>query len=546
MGVSRLRPGYLTLAILLFVVLAVGTTGGVLLARYRSAAMAALADRQRLMVELQARLVAAEFTRLQNEMLRLSRLAEVDLADNNMEPEKRVLQIAHRDTAVFSVAIFILGPDGQILWEEPRGAPLIAVGAKVVEEAQGTGRAVFTANPGEISIGAPISGHGAIVGAVNARARSLFGESLPGRLPPGSGAALVDTERGGDEVIASAGVPLPRELRLPNGGEAWVPDEQGHTWLLYETRFDEQPLSLRVAVPRAAMAAEVAKPWRSLLAIVALALLLTVAGGAVLAIAILRLEKAEVEVSRSRDLAAMGKTAAAIAHEVKNSLNGLSVALDLLASGHATSEVAGQVNAQARGEIARLRGVADDLTLFAAPPRLDPAVVDVAELCRRVAASCAHLAQDFGTEVALELPPDGAAVRIVGDSHKLFGALQNLVRNGVEATIPGAFGEPLDGPSLVRERRVTLMARQEGRMAIVEVRDTGAGIAAEVRERLFEPFVSNKRTGTGLGLAIVRRVVEAHGGRVTALDRAGGGAVFRVELPFRSEAPEQATTGEAA
>ena len=543
----RLRPGLLVLAILLFVFLAVGATGGVLLARYRSAAMAALVDRQRLMVELQARLVAAEFTRLQNEMVRLSRLAEVDLADNNMEPEKRVLQIAHRDTALFAVSIFILGPDGQILWEEPRGARLMADGAKVVEEAQGTGRAVFTAAPGEIAVGAAISGHGAIVGAVSARSRSLFGESLPSRLPPGSGAMLVDTARGEDEVIAATGVPLPRELRVADGGEAWLPDAHGRTWLVYETRFDEQPLALRVAVPRAAMAAEVAKPWRSLLAIVALALLVTVAGGALLAIAISRLEKAEVELSRSRDLAAMGKTAAAIAHEVKNSLNGLSIALDLLASGRTTPEVAGQVNGQARSEIARLRGVADDLTLFAAPPRLDPGEVDVAELCRRAAASCAHLAQDCGAEVALQLPGKGTELRIAGDSHKLLGALQNLVRNGLEATGPGAFGESLEGPVPARERRVTLVARQEGRTAVIDVCDTGAGIAPEVRGRLFEPFVSNKRTGTGLGLAIVRRVVEAHGGRVTALDRTGGGTIFRVELPIREDGhTERARAGEGA
>jgi len=545
--VPRLRPNILVLAILIFVVLAVGATGGVLLARYRSAAMDALADRQRLMVELQARLVAAELTRLQNEMVRLSRLAEVDLADNNMEPEKRVLQIAHRDTALFSVSIFILGPDGQILWEEPRGARLAAGGAQVVEEAQRTGRPVFTVVPGEIGVGAPVSGHGAIVGAVNARSRSLFGDSLPTRLPPGSGAVLVDTAGVGDEVIAATGISLPRDLRLPSGGEAWVTDARGISWLVYEARFDEQPLALRVAVPRAAMAAEVSRSWRSLLAIVALALLVTVAGGALLAVAISRLEKAEVELSRSRDLAAMGKTAAAIAHEVKNSLNGLSVALDLLASGRALPEVAGQVNAQARAEIARLRGVADDLTLFAAPPRLDPGDVDLTELCQRAAASCAHLAQDCGAEVALQLPDDAGALQVSGDSHKLLGALQNLVRNAVEATGPGAFGEPLEGHVPTRERRVTVVARRDGNNAVLEVCDTGAGIAPEVRARLFEPFVSNKRTGTGLGLAIVRRVIEAHGGRVIAMDRAGGGSIFRVELPARSEtraAPAKA--GEAA
>lgn len=69
-GMPRLRPGLLVIAITVFAVLAVGVTGGWLLVRYRSAAIAALVDRQRLMVRLQAHLIGSELTRLQNEMLR--------------------------------------------------------------------------------------------------------------------------------------------------------------------------------------------------------------------------------------------------------------------------------------------------------------------------------------------------------------------------------------------------------------------------------------------------------------------------------------------
>ncbi|HET7824207.1 MAG TPA: ATP-binding protein, partial [Anaeromyxobacter sp.] len=248
--------------------------------------------------------------------------------------------------------------------------------------------------------------------------------------------------------------------------------------------------------------------------------------GAVLGFALRRLDRAEHELSRARDLAAMGKTAAAIAHEVKNSVNGLSVALDVLAAGRGDPVVRRELHAQAQNEVVRLRDVADDLTLFAAPPRLIPVDTDVAEVCRSAATAVADAAADARVDVALSLPDRPVPIR--ADPAKLVGALANLARNGVEAM--ASFGDPLDGPAAARARRLDLSARAEGGVAVVEVSDRGSGISKEVRARLFEPFVTTKRTGTGLGLAIARRVVEAHGGRIEALDRDGGGTVFRVTL----------------
>src|SRR5512142_3436470 len=121
---SRFRPGVLVLLLTLFAAVAVGVTGAVLLTRHRTDLLGAVAERQALLVSLQARLIDVEVSRLLGEMQRLSQLAEVDLADQNMEPEKRVLRIARRDTVLFSVSIVILDRTGALLWDAPQGATL--------------------------------------------------------------------------------------------------------------------------------------------------------------------------------------------------------------------------------------------------------------------------------------------------------------------------------------------------------------------------------------------------------------------------------------
>ncbi|HET9595510.1 MAG TPA: HAMP domain-containing sensor histidine kinase [Anaeromyxobacteraceae bacterium] len=525
----RLRLGHLVLALTAFTALAVGATGGVLLVRQRAASIAALAERQQLLVSLQARLVEVEVERLVAELTRLSQLAEVDLADDNLEPEKRVLRIARRDTLVFSVAIVILDDAGRKLWAEPLGATLRGDPARLVAEARSQGRTVVAFAPGEIEIAAPVAGHGAMVARVSGAERDLFGEALL-RTVRGGAVELVAEENGAWVRIAAAGGEFP--LHGDADGQSWRADARGRRWLVTEVHLRSSPLAMRLAQPAEAIEAEATRPLRGLAGIAGGALLLAALGGALLGTAIHRLEAAEVELGKSRELAAMGRTAAAIAHEVKNSLNGISMSLDLLASRRATPEAAAAVYAQARTEVARLREVADDLTLFAAPPRLDPGVADLGELCRRAAALTSDLAADCGAEVRLELPPDGDAPQVPGDAHKLLGALQNVVRNGIEAMGPGAFGEALGSRPATRERVLVIRLHRRGRQAVLEVADRGPGIPGDVREHLFEPFVTTKRNGTGLGLAICRRVVEAHGGTVEASPREGGGTVFRLHLPM--------------
>jgi two-component system sensor histidine kinase HydH len=79
---------------------------------------------------------------------------------------------------------------------------------------------------------------------------------------------------------------------------------------------------------------------------------------------------------------------------------------------------------------------------------------------------------------------------------------------------------------------LTLEAKISNSNFIIAVTDTGIGIAAENQRRIFEPYFTTKAKGTGLGLAISRRLIEAHGGTVTAANQPGGGCRFEISLPL--------------
>jgi two-component system C4-dicarboxylate transport sensor histidine kinase DctB len=526
------RSGRLVFALSGLAAAGVALVGALLVWQFQEAAVVAAAEREQLLLEARAHQFSDELEGLVRELDRLSRLADIDLADGTLEPEKAVLRVARRDSGLFSVAICLLDERGEVLWAEPREAQPRAPGGALVVMARQLGRAAIHVGDGEIDVAAPVAGRGALVAVLDGRgSRDLFGAALRRSLRARGAVALVlPGPRDGAVLIAEAlaGEPPP-PLKLAGPGQAWLEDGGGRRWLVTEAAVGSTGILMRLVLSGREVEGELAGPFRKLVGLVVAAFLLVVAGGLAMAVLVRRLERAELELSRAQNLAAMGKTAAAIAHEVKNALNGLSVGVDLLARGAGGAEALASVHRRTRTEIARLRDVADDLTLFAATPRLALAEVDLARLGREAAEAVTELAEDCGVTVRLDLPAGPVPLR--GDGPKLLGVLVNLLRNAIEAMGPGAFGEGLDAPAPSGERVVELSLRQAGELAILQVADRGAGLAPEVRARLFEPFVTTKRTGTGLGLAIARRVVEAHGGRIQADDRHGGGTAFRLLLP---------------
>jgi C4-dicarboxylate-specific signal transduction histidine kinase len=136
--------------------------------------------------------------------------------------------------------------------------------------------------------------------------------------------------------------------------------------------------------------------------------------------------------------------------------------------------------------------------------------------------------------VGLELV-DGVTPLV--DREKLRQVLVNLIENALDA---------LAG---VSERRLALSVGRVDGSATLSVRDSGPGVPAEVRARLFEPFFSLKDGGTGLGLAIVKRTIDGHGGRIEVQDGLAGGLGFQVALPLAAagqSSPPRGTSGSAA
>lgn len=220
-------------------------------------------------------------------------------------------------------------------------------------------------------------------------------------------------------------------------------------------------------------------------------------------------------------LAAIGKMAAHVTHEIRNPLSSITLNIELLEEELAGKDVgpeSRELLASIDREVERLANLSEDyLRLARIPsPRLD--AEDLAELLRDVARFSKKELERASTELCLDLPEGLPSVMF--DEAQIRQAILNLVRNAREA--------------MPRGGRVDLSVFAEGMNVVVSVSDRGGGIPPEIRDRVFDPFFSTKGEGTGLGLAITRRIVEAHGGTLTCDAREGGGTTFRLTLPLAS------------
>jgi len=175
------------------------------------------------------------------------------------------------------------------------------------------------------------------------------------------------------------------------------------------------------------------------------------------------------------------------------------------------------------GEILRLEQIISMFLDFARPPRPYKKPVLPGELLSECLDGVRARAELQGVEVELDTPAELPVFD--ADPGQIKQVLYNLMFNALDVL-------PTGGTLRVR---VEVMGRAGKEMLAIRVTDSGPGLPAGLEDRIFEPFVSTKETGLGLGLSISRRIVEAHGGSISAANNVGGGATFEVRLPCASK-----------
>jgi nitrogen fixation/metabolism regulation signal transduction histidine kinase len=223
--------------------------------------------------------------------------------------------------------------------------------------------------------------------------------------------------------------------------------------------------------------------------------------------------------------AAWGEVARRLAHEIKNPLTPIQLSAERL-----NRKLAGELSADSASFLQRmtntivqqvdnLKSMVNAFSDYARAPSLRLQAVNLNALVQEIAEL--YRLNEGQVQIHLQLEPNLPALSL--DIHRIRQLLVNLTKNALEA-----LEEHHVNPGNVTISTQYLM---DTKQAMLSVRDNGSGIAPELLPRLFEPYVTSKHKGTGLGLAIVKKIVEEHGGQLSARNHEGGGAIISVKFP---------------
>lgn len=227
---------------------------------------------------------------------------------------------------------------------------------------------------------------------------------------------------------------------------------------------------------------------------------------------------AEADKIRSERLAVLGQMSASVAHEVRNPLSAIANCLSVLKSGSVMDDRGRTALGIIEDEVERLNTLTSNFLTFGKPQARIRKPVALERVLHKVALALErHITQE-GLPIQLELDLPGTCTQFEFDADGLETVLWNLLLNATQA---------IHGSGMVY-----LALRQARDHFTLVVADSGKGISAEDRERIFDPFFTRRSHGAGLGLAIVHRLVSEWGGRIRLSSRPGEGAAFCVRVPL--------------
>jgi PAS domain S-box-containing protein len=237
--------------------------------------------------------------------------------------------------------------------------------------------------------------------------------------------------------------------------------------------------------------------------------------------------------------AAWGEVARRLAHEIKNPLTPIQLSAERLRRKLLSSMDPEEAQLLERAthiivqQVDAMKQMVNAFSEYARAPEMTLALFNLNQLVTEVADL--YRLQDPTVEIKLDL--DQRLAEIEADRGRVRQVLANLITNAIEALQGVSHG--------AMEISTRLQTAPGAPAAVICIRDNGPGFRKDILGRLFDPYVTAKPRGTGLGLAIVKRIVDEHGGRIEAENRAEGGAKVQVRLPTRALGRPQLSGAEA-
>ena len=230
------------------------------------------------------------------------------------------------------------------------------------------------------------------------------------------------------------------------------------------------------------------------------------------------LKQMESRIRQLDRLAALGRFASSVAHELRNPLTGIATGVQYLSRGFPEGDDRHESVAFILKEVVRLNTIIQDLFTATKPRELNLRTAALAEIATWAVRGASPAADAAGVTIVIEGADEWPSGTV--DADQIQQVLLNLIQNAVQSTLAG-------GTIYIRGRR------RSGPPAgvVLEVEDTGSGIPEEHLPRIFEPFYTTRPKGTGLGLFVAHGIVQRHGGTLEAESSVGKGTRFRIFLP---------------